>query len=61
MLLIGTDAGIYRWISLTDATLLEARRLVERHAAGGLRALDAIQLAAALTVREDVGLFLTAD
>ena len=35
--------------------------LISRHQAAGLRTLDALQLAAALTVRAEAHLFLTAD
>lgn len=55
------DVGKCHWIPLTDSVLVNAGQLVEKHATAGLRTLDALQLAAALTVRTHAGLFLTAD
>lgn len=55
------DADIYQWIELNDAQLSAAEQLLHRHATAGLRTLDALPLAAALSVRLSAGLFLTAD
>ena len=55
------DGALYQWVRLTDDLVVDAQHLINRHYLAGLRTLDALQLAAALTVRKEVQLFLTAD
>ena len=55
------DRGLYQWVALTEELSAAAEQLINRHHLAGLRTLDALQLAAALTVKSEAQLFLTAD
>ena len=48
-------ANDYDVIQVTHQTFIQSRDLVTRHAAFGLRTLDALQLACALTARNVIG------
>lgn len=55
------DFSNYHWISL-DSTLIEsARQLFHAYGLENLRALDALQFAAAWSVKNEVKVFLTKD
>ncbi len=59
--LFAQDVDTFRWIGLSEILLEDAARLINKYVAPGLRTLDAIQLAAARSAQNEVGLFLTAD
>jgi uncharacterized protein len=59
--LFETDFDKYGFI-VTDSLVIEqARLLVSKYGKKGLRTLDSIQLSTAISLREQVGLFCTAD
>jgi predicted nucleic acid-binding protein len=55
------DHAQYHWIKLDAETVLAAKGLLKIHGAGGLRTLDAIQLAAAVSLKGTAEMFMTAD
>ena len=59
--LFEADFDKYSFI-VTDSLVIEqARLLVSKYGTQGLRTLDSIQLSTAISLRENVGLFCTAD
>ena len=59
--LFEADFDKYSFI-VTDSLVIEqARLLVSKNGTQGLRTLDSIQLSTAISLRENVGLFCTAD
>lgn len=57
-----SDASKFNWIELHDERVRQAARLVIKYGKVGLRSLDALQLASALTLREMPNtVFLTSD
>lgn len=59
--LFEADFDKYSFI-VTDSLVIEqARLLVSKYGTQGLRTLDSIQLSTAISLREQVGLFCTAD
>lgn len=55
------DHAQYHWIKLDAETVHAAKGLLRVHGTGGLRTLDAIQLAAAVSVKGTAEMFMTAD
>lgn len=52
----------FQWVRLDSKIIQQGRELLMKYGAGGLRTLDAIQLASALTLKEQPKIyFLTAD
>lgn len=55
------DQDLFNWISLTDNLVTNAAKLIMKYGRDGLRTLDSLQLAAALTLKDDDSLFITYD
>ncbi len=55
------DLSLYSIIAIDDTLLYLASQLLDKHGLNGLRSLDALQLASAVTVRDQVTLYKTAD
>lgn len=55
------DFPSYHWIALEHALIETARNLFQKHSNTSLRALDALQLAAALSAKKKAQVFLTHD
>ncbi len=59
--LFQNDLSTYRVIPFSDLLLESSKKLVDKHWQIGLRTLDAIQLASALQVKEELDRALTSD
>ncbi|MFD2569912.1 type II toxin-antitoxin system VapC family toxin [Spirosoma soli] len=60
--LFNQDYTRYTFIGFDEDLLIMARQLLDKYAPNrSLRSLDAIQLASAISIRDQVGLFKTAD
>lgn len=59
--LFSQDLDRYQFIDIDERLLQTACGLIDKHGLNGLRSLDALQLASAVTVREQVTLYKTAD
>ncbi|MEN8119430.1 MAG: type II toxin-antitoxin system VapC family toxin [Bacteroidota bacterium] len=55
------DFGNYQWISVQTVIINSAKELIKQYGNNSLRTLDAIQLACAISVKNKVDLFKTAD
>ncbi|WP_288427766.1 type II toxin-antitoxin system VapC family toxin [uncultured Spirosoma sp.] len=55
------DLSLYSIINFDDSLLQLASQLIDKHGLNGLRSLDALQLASAVIVRDQVTLYKTAD
>jgi len=55
------DAGNFQWILLQSDIVDSASDLLMKYGNCGLRTLDSLQLAAALTLRDEECIFLTSD
>ncbi len=55
------DLSLYSIIAIDDTLLQLASQLIDKHGLNGLRSLDALQLASAVIVRDQVTLYKTAD
>jgi len=56
------DYAKFQWISIDNEVIQQAQNLLMKHGSAGLRTLDAIQLACALTLKEEPeACFFTAD
>lgn len=55
------DFSKYSWIELNNDTVESARLYLDKYGNDGLRSLDAIQLACAVTVKNIADLFITSD
>lgn len=55
------DYSTYTFIPIDEFFLQLSRQLLDKYGQSGLRSLDTIQLASAITVQEEVQLFKTAD
>ena len=55
------DYATYTLIPTDDSLLELSRQLLDKYGQRGLRSLDAIQLASAISIKHDVQLFKTAD
>jgi len=56
-----TDCLTYSFVPITHSLLRAAQQLLSQYGPDGLRSLDAIQLAAAVSIRQDAQVFKTAD
>jgi predicted nucleic acid-binding protein len=56
-----TDSVKYSYVPEGQALRQKAQGLIGKHWRKGLRTLDSIQLASALKVKDQIGLFLTSD
>ena len=56
-----SDYANYTFIQVENQLILQARALVSKHGTEGLRTLDALQLASAITIRNTIALAITAD
>lgn len=59
--LFSQDLDRYQFIDIDEQLLQTASQLIDKHGLNGLRSLDALQLASAVTARERVTLYKTAD
>jgi hypothetical protein len=59
--LFSQDFDRYQFIAIDDTLLQLASQLIDKHGLNGLRSLDALQLASAVTARTEVTLYKTAD
>lgn len=59
--LFNADTSKFELVDLSNSILEVAQRLIHQFGAKGLRAPDAIQLATALSLREEASLHLSAD
>ncbi len=59
--LFSQDFDRYEFIAIDETLLQLASQLIDKHGLNGLRSLDALQLASAVTVRDQVTLYKTAD
>lgn len=55
------DSTMYRFVQQNDELRRLAKRLIAKFWIDGLRTLDSIQLASALSIKEDIQRFFTAD
>ncbi|MBF0239187.1 MAG: type II toxin-antitoxin system VapC family toxin [SAR324 cluster bacterium] len=55
------DKDHYEWIALQDDIVVPASKLLMKYGNRGLRTLDSLQLASALSLKEKNGVFLTSD
>ena len=55
------DCSVYTLVLTDDSLLKLSRQLLDKYGQRGLRSLDAIQLASAISIKHDVQLFKTAD
>ena len=55
------DCTRYRFAPMGSVMIQAAQRLLDKYGQQGLRSLDAIQLASAVSLRQEVQLFKTAD
>nr|WP_295923657.1 type II toxin-antitoxin system VapC family toxin [uncultured Dyadobacter sp.] len=60
-LLFEKDARQFSFISLNDHIVQSACGLVNKYGSDGLRSLDSIQLATAISLRDSADLFITSD
>ena len=56
-----SDYANYTFIQVENQLILQARALVSKHGTEGLRTLDALQLASAITIKNTIALAITAD
>ena len=56
-----SDYANYTFIQIESQLLQQARALVSKHGTEGLRTLDALQLASAITIKNTIALAITAD
>lgn len=55
------DFDKFQWVALQPGIIESAKKLLMKHGSKGLRTLDSLQLASALTLKEDDCMFLTSD
>ena len=55
------DYSSYKVIGVNNALLTKAKSLVLKYKTEGLRTLDAIQLASAITMKHDIAIVMTSD
>jgi predicted nucleic acid-binding protein len=61
MICFNNDSSGFRWIRLNNTLIISAKDLLMKYGFRGLRTLDSIQLAAAITLKSKDTVFLTAD
>ena len=59
--LFETDFGKYSFTAVDNVIIEKARGLIEKYGKEGLRTLDSIQLATAISLKHDCELFITTD
>ena len=55
------DFDKFQWVALQADIIESAKSLLMKHGGKGLRTLDSLQLASAMTLKEDDCMFLTSD
>ncbi|MBF0546569.1 MAG: type II toxin-antitoxin system VapC family toxin [Candidatus Riflebacteria bacterium] len=55
------DQNSFRWINLQESIIKAANDLLMKYGKKGLRSLDSVQFASALTLREEDFIFITSD